>query len=82
MLWDRATGQPVAPAIVWQSRQTAPIVDDIVRRGMAETYQRITGLVPDAYFSATKIAWMLDQDPDLRRRAEAATWRPGRSTAG
>ncbi len=71
VLWDRATGQPVAPAIVWQSRQSSPIVDDIVRRGMAETYQRITGLVPDAYFSATKIAWLLDHEPDLRRRAEA-----------
>ncbi|MDQ3657591.1 MAG: glycerol kinase GlpK [Chloroflexota bacterium] len=70
VLWDRATGQPVAPAIVWQSRQSSGIVDDIVRRGMAETYQRITGLVPDAYFSATKIAWILDHDPVLRRRAE------------
>ncbi len=71
VLWDRATGQPVAPAIVWQSRQSSSIVEDIGRRGMAETYQRITGLVPDAYFSATKIAWLLDQEPDLRRRAEA-----------
>jgi glycerol kinase len=71
VLWDRASGQPVAPAIVWQSRQTAPLVDDIVSRGMAGTYQRITGLVPDAYFSATKIAWMLDQDSELRQRAEA-----------
>lgn len=71
VLWDRATGKPVAPAIVWQSRQTAPLVEEIARRGMAETYQRITGLVPDAYFSATKIAWMLQQDDDLRRRAKA-----------
>jgi glycerol kinase len=71
VLWDRATGKPVALAIVWQSRQTAPLVEAIAQRGMAETYQRITGLIPDAYFSATKIAWLLDQDPDLRRRAEA-----------
>lgn len=71
VLWDRATGRPVAPAIVWQSRQSSDIVDDIVHRGMAETYQRITGLVPDAYFSATKIAWILERDADLRRRAEA-----------
>jgi len=70
VIWDRATGKPVAPAIVWQSRQTAPLVDGIVRRGMAGTYQEITGLVPDAYFSATKIAWMLQQDDALRRRAE------------
>ncbi|MEJ7900732.1 MAG: glycerol kinase GlpK, partial [Thermomicrobiales bacterium] len=71
VLWDRVTGRPVAPAIVWQSRQSSDIVDDIIRRGMAESYQRITGLVPDAYFSATKIAWILDRDPKLRRRAEA-----------
>jgi len=71
ILWDRASGQPVAPAIVWQSRQSAPLVDALVRRGMAETYQRLTGLVPDAYFSATKLALLLDEDPELRRRAEA-----------
>jgi len=71
VLWERATGKPVAPAIVWQSRQTAPLVEAIEQRGMAETYQRITGLIPDAYFSATKIAWLLDHDPELRGRAEA-----------
>lgn len=71
VLWDRATGRPVAPAIVWQSRQSAPLVEAIHARGMAATYQRITGLVPDAYFSATKIAWLLEQDDALRRRAEA-----------
>ncbi|HEX5497590.1 MAG TPA: FGGY family carbohydrate kinase, partial [Thermomicrobiales bacterium] len=71
ILWERETGRPVAPAIVWQSRQSAPLVDAIVARGMAETYQRLTGLVPDAYFSATKIAWLLAADPDLRRLADA-----------
>jgi glycerol kinase len=71
ILWDRATGRPAAPVIVWQSRQTAPLVADIARRGMDATYQNLTGLVPDAYFSATKIAWLLDQDAELRRRAEA-----------
>ena len=71
ILWDRATGEPVAPAIVWQSRQTAPLVEAIQRRGMAASYQHLTGLVLDAYFSATKIAWLLDQDRELRRRAEA-----------
>ncbi|MGC4190587.1 MAG: glycerol kinase GlpK [Thermomicrobiales bacterium] len=71
VLWDRKTGQPVAPAIVWQSRQSAPLVEAIHARGMAETYQRITGLVPDAYFSATKIAWLLERDDELRRRVEA-----------
>ncbi|MDQ4044088.1 MAG: FGGY family carbohydrate kinase, partial [Chloroflexota bacterium] len=72
VLWDRMTGEPVAPAIVWQSRQTGPLVAEIHERGMAETYQRITGLVPDAYFSATKIAWLLREHPDLRERAERA----------
>jgi glycerol kinase len=71
ILWDRQTGKPVAPAIVWQSRQTAGLVEAIRARGMAAAYQKLTGLVPDAYFSATKIAWLLDQDPELRRRAEA-----------
>jgi glycerol kinase len=71
ILWDRATGEPVAPAIVWQSRQSAALVDDIVRRGEAGRYQRTTGLVPDAYFSATKIAWLLEEDREVRRRAEA-----------
>lgn len=71
ILWDRATGEPVGPAIVWQSRQTAPLVQAIVDRGMTERIQRITGLVPDAYFSATKIAWLFDQDRELRSRAEA-----------
>ncbi len=71
VLWDRHTGQPVGPAISWQSRQTAPMIEAIQRRGQTERYHRITGLRPDAYFSATKIATMLDAFPDLRRRAEA-----------
>lgn len=71
VLWDRATGEPAAPAVVWQSRQSALLVRAIEQRGMAERYQQVTGLVPDPYFSATKIAWMLEQDPELRRRAEA-----------
>lgn len=71
VLWDRTTGEPVAPAIVWQSRQTAPLVSEIERRGKSGVYQQITGLVPDAYFSATKVAWLLDQDTGLRKRAEA-----------
>ncbi len=70
ILWERASGHPVAPAIVWQSRQTANLVDGIQARGMSDVYQHITGLVPDAYFSATKIAWLLDCDADLRQRAE------------
>lgn len=71
VIWDRRTGQPVAPAIVWQSRQTADLVQAIRDRGMEARYQAITGLVPDAYFSATKIAWLLDRDSSLRERARA-----------
>jgi glycerol kinase len=71
VLWDRETGRPVAPAIVWQSRQSAPQVDAIARRGVSAMYQSISGLVPDAYFSATKIAWLLENDPEVRRRASA-----------
>ena len=70
ILWDRATGEPVAPAIVWQSRQSSKVVDGIAERGLTERYQEVTGLVPDAYFSATKIVWLLEQQPELRRRAE------------
>ncbi|MEJ7838565.1 MAG: glycerol kinase GlpK, partial [Thermomicrobiales bacterium] len=71
ILWDRAIGKPCANAINWQSRETSPIVESIVARGMADTYQAITGLVPDAYFSATKIAMMFERDPQLRERAAA-----------
>ncbi len=71
ILWERATGRPVAPAIVWQSRQSAGVVDAIAARGLTDAYRRITGLVPDAYFSATKIAWLFEAEPALRRRAEA-----------
>src|SRR6478735_8169794 len=71
ILWDRQTLEPVAPAIVWQSRQTAPMIDAIASRNMTADYARITGLVPVAYFSATKLAWLLDQNPEFRARAEA-----------
>lgn len=70
VLWDRATGKAVAPAIVWQSRQSADIIREIEARGMAGRYQEITGLVPDAYFSASKIAWLFEHHPELRQRAE------------
>jgi glycerol kinase len=72
VVWDRETGSPVAPAIVWQSRQSQPQIDALVARGMSRTYQNTTGLVPDAYFTASKLAWLLETNPQLRRRAEAA----------
>ncbi|MCA0309937.1 MAG: glycerol kinase GlpK [Proteobacteria bacterium] len=71
VLWERATGQPVAPAIVWQDRRTTARCEQLRRRGKAALIQRQTGLVLDAYFSATKLEWLLDQVPGARARAEA-----------
>lgn len=70
VLWDRATGKPVHNAIVWQDRRTAAICKDWKEKYGSEITAK-TGLVVDAYFSASKIAWMLDQVPGLRARAEA-----------
>ncbi len=70
VLWDRATGEPVAPAIVWQDRRTAAACDRL-RPRWAARIQRKTGLVLDAYFSATKLQWLLDHVPGARSRAEA-----------
>ncbi|MGE4240327.1 MAG: glycerol kinase GlpK [Ramlibacter sp.] len=70
VLWDRASGQPVANAIVWQDRRTAPRCDALRAQGKAALIQRKTGLVIDAYFSGTKLQWLLDNVPGARRRAE------------
>lgn len=70
VLWDRKTGEPVCNAIVWQDRRTATICDQLKADGLEETFRARTGLVIDPYFSGTKIKWLLDQDPNLRRRAE------------
>ncbi len=71
VIWDRRTGKPVHRAIVWQSRQTAQICTRLRKAGHEPLFRRKTGLVLDAYFSGTKVRWILDQDPDLQRRAEA-----------
>jgi len=71
ILWDRATGRPVARAIVWQDRRTAPLCAELTARGLAETVTAQTGLLIDPYFSGTKIAWLLDHVAGLRARAEA-----------
>ena len=71
IVWDRATGKPVANAIVWQSRVTAPICEELRRRGHEELIRRKTGLVIDPYFSGTKLKHLLDTVPGLRKRAEA-----------
>ncbi|MBI4343361.1 MAG: glycerol kinase GlpK [Candidatus Omnitrophica bacterium] len=69
ILWDRRTGAPVANAIVWQCRRTAPLCEQLKRRGLEPMVRQRTGLVLDAYFSGTKIRWLLDHAPGLRRRA-------------
>ena len=72
ILWDKNTGRPVYNAIVWQCRRTAPLVDELLKTpGMADYIRENTGLVPDAYFSATKIKWILDNVPGAREKAEA-----------
>ena len=71
ILWERATGKPVAHAIVWQSRVSAGICDRLKSDGLAEVFRAKTGLVVDAYFSGTKIKHLLDTVAGLRRRAEA-----------
>lgn len=71
ILWDRKTGKPIHKAIVWQDRRTADICASLRAAGHEQRVQTITGLLLDPYFSATKIAWILDQDSALRRRAEA-----------
>ncbi len=69
IIWDAKTGKPVYPAIVWQCRRTADMVEQLKQQGLEEYIRQTTGLVPDAYFSATKIAWILDRIPDGRQRA-------------
>jgi glycerol kinase len=70
VLWDRQTGQAVAPAIVWQDRRTADRCEALRAQGHADAIGRKTGLVLDAYFSGTKLAWLLDHVPGARARAE------------
>ncbi len=70
IVWDRHTGQPVAPAIVWQSRVSAPICEQLQRDGLSELFAHKTGLVIDAYFSGTKLKYLLDTIGGLRARAE------------
>ena len=71
VIWDRRTGQPVQNAIVWQSRITSELCQEIADQGHVQTIREKTGLLLDAYFSASKIKYVLDQDESLRRRAEA-----------
>ncbi|WP_019024145.1 MULTISPECIES: glycerol kinase GlpK [unclassified Thioalkalivibrio] len=70
MVWDRETGKPIHPAIVWQDRRTASFCDELKARGLEETIRNRTGLVVDAYFSGTKLRWLLDHVDGARERAE------------
>ena len=69
ILWDKETGRPIWNAIVWQCRRTADIVDQLLADGYGDHIREVTGLVPDAYFSATKIKWILDHVEGARERA-------------
>lgn len=90
VLWDRKTLRPVHNAIVWQCRRSAPICEELKRQGHEKTFRDKTGLVLDAYFSGTKVKWLFDNNPELKRRAEAGelafgtidTWLIARLTSG
>ncbi|MEW5946105.1 MAG: glycerol kinase GlpK [bacterium] len=69
VVWERSTGRPVSNAVVWQCRRTAPICEKLKKAGLEKTFRRKTGLVIDAYFSGTKVKWILDNVPGARRRA-------------
>ena len=70
IVWDKNTGEPVYHAIVWQCRRTSEYCDELKAKGLTEKFREKTGLVIDAYFSGTKLKWILDQVPGVRERAE------------
>src|SRR4029078_5561428 len=88
LLWDRQSGEPLHNAIVWQDRRTAPLCRDVRAVGAGILVRERTGLVIDPYFSGTKLAWLLDNVPGARARAErgelafgtVGTWRVGHLT--
>lgn len=90
IVWDKKTGEPVYNAIVWQCRRTSAIADELKAKGLEESFRKKTGLMIDAYFSATKIKWILDNVPGARKSAEAGellfgtveTWLIWKLTAG
>jgi glycerol kinase len=90
VLWDRKTLAPVHNAVVWQCRRSAPICEELKGRGLERTFRSKTGLVVDAYFSGTKVKWLLDSVPGLRKRSEGGgiafgtidSWLIARLTAG
>ncbi len=77
MVWDAATGEPVYNAIVWQDRRTSPYCDTLRAQGLTDEIRNKTGLIIDAYFSGTKVKWILDNVPGAREKAEAGELRFG-----
>ncbi len=70
VIWDKNTGEPIYPAIVWQCRRTADYCDSLIKKGLADTFRKKTGLLIDSYFSATKIHWILQNVPHAKQKAE------------
>ena len=70
IVWNKETGEPIYNAIVWQCRRTSDIADALKKKGLEDSYRKKTGLIIDAYFSATKIKWILDNVKDARKLAE------------
>ena len=83
IVWDKHTGEPVYHAIVWQCRRTSEYCDSLKEKGLTETFREKTGLIIDAYFSGTKVKWILDHVPGARstRRTGRAAVRNGRDMA-
>src|SRR5574344_3140415 len=77
IVWDAETGEPVYNAIVWQDRRTSAYCDELKRKGLVDRVHEKTGLFIDAYFSGTKIKWILENVPGARRKAEAGLLRFG-----
>ena len=77
VVWDAESGRPVYNAIVWQCRRTAERIDRMKAEGWSKRVQEKTGLIPDAYFSASKVAWILDNVPGVREKAERGELRFG-----
>ena len=69
VVWDKSSGEPIYNAIVWQCRRTAPYCDSLKNDGSSDIIRKKTGLIPDAYFSATKIKWILDNVSGAREKA-------------
>lgn len=82
ILWEKATGKPIGRAIVWQCRRTAPICEQLRRDGLEPHIRQTTGLVLDPYFSATKIKWILSQEPNCAAGQNAVRFCLGPWTVG